>query len=151
MHDLRTLRVRILATAGALVMATMLAACAGNPAMPPPPASGSAPTTGIGGGGRLELTVSDQNGAPLDQAEVTVLSISGASFRVRGRTNRAGAASFTRVPAQVRVQVIYQGIRQVQEGVQIRSENLRGNGEEQVEVAAGGTTPLRMTIEVVAQ
>jgi hypothetical protein len=150
MQYFHALRVRVLATSALLVMATVLAACAGTPAAPPPVAAGSAGTTGMGGG-QLELTVFDQAGAPIDQADVTVLSNSGASFRVRGRTNRAGSVSFSRLPTQVRVQVLCRVTRQIQEGPLVLTRTFRGNGEEHVEISERGVTPVRMTIELIPE
>jgi hypothetical protein len=152
MHQSNSLRVRILTTAALLAMATVLAACAGTSTASGPVGGGgrSTPPTGIASGGQLELTVIDQTGAPLDQAEITVVSLSGASYRVRGRTSRSGMASFSRVPAQVRVQIMVYVTRQIRESSGlVRTVTYRGNGEEQVEVQDVGITPLRITIELV--
>jgi hypothetical protein len=150
MHHSHSLRVRARTTAALLAMATVLAACAGTSVVSGPVGGESTPPTGIAGGGQLELTVIDQTGAPIDQAEITVVSLLGASYRVRGRTNRVGSVSFRRVPPQVRVQVMSYVIRQIREpsGLVV-TRTYRGNGEEQVEVGEVGITPLRITIELV--
>jgi hypothetical protein len=132
-----------------LASAAALAACAGNPAI----GSGNDPTTDTASAGELILTVTSQQGAPLDRAEVNLRSTGGDSYRARGFTNASGMATFNRLPAQVQVEVRYQSreerFLQRQDGEFTEIHYLQGLNSGLVDIEGG--TQLRMTVDVTEE
>jgi len=127
----RASHIRIWAVA---VLGALVAACA---SAPPGNAGAQQSSSQTPGGasttytGRLELTVTDQNAAPLDRANVQLHSMGPGSYRSSSTTDGLGRVTFNNVPPQVEIEVVAQN----------------GSGRQTEVVSQEGTTPARMIVQ----
>lgn len=130
--------------ARALLSALFLSAVAGCAASPPQataPASGSggAPATGQQQGsfntGRLTVVVTNQNGRPLERAQVDVVATGNTHFRTTGVTNRDGTVSFNGVPQSINVSV----------------NHPTGSYSQNFNVTPNGTSEMRLIVDTIEQ
>lgn len=112
----------------------MLASCASNPPAAPVGQQGVVvePTGLEGYTGRLQVTVTDQNGTYLERATVDLRSLGRNIWRRTVTTDSLGMATIDAVPPQVELAV----------------EHQYGNFAQQIAVAqSGGATEVRVTIQ----
>lgn len=133
-----TTRHRLIRSAATALVLAVVAGCAAGPTNTAPPAAG-AMGTGMAAEntsfntGRLNVVVTDQNGRPLDRAQVDVVSTSNTHYRTTGITNRDGTVSFNAVPQAVNVSVTHP----------------TGSYSQNFNVPPSGTSEMRMIVNVM--
>lgn len=125
------------AAAAALVLATV-AGCAAGPTATAPPTAGTMGTGTASEGssfntGRLSVVVMDQNGRPLDRAQVDVVANGTTHYRTTGVTNRDGMVSFNGVPQSVNVSV----------------SHATGSYSQNFNVPPNGVSEMRMIVDTI--
>ncbi len=134
MHFVSNFRVRGISVGLFLAMGAVLAACASGPA--PHQASGAAAAGAQTYTGRLQIVITDQNAAPLDEATVDLRAMGTAFYRASSRTDRQGMVTFNGVPPQVEVDVVASGGN--------------GSGSQVANVAQDGASELRLVVQTYA-
>jgi hypothetical protein len=96
----------------------------------------------------VQLHVFDQDGFPLDNADVSLRPIGGGSYRGRERTNASGVVVFDRVPPQeLQADAHYERMDRDADGT---TKISRGTGSRRFDVDAE-LVETEMRIEVITQ